>query len=147
MNIELKDIVGKWYIHFTNFPMWLKGNKKSPTFNYQIIEKKGIKKLKDMVSYTENNKEKTIKGVDTILNKKNTAFEWRGNGLLYFFKSKWEICHWEKDWFLIRFKKTLFTPSGYDVISRKGEIPEDLKIEILNTIQKEYDINDMIQIR
>ena len=36
----LELLQGRWYIHFSNFPMWLKGDKTNPTFNY-TIEKRG----------------------------------------------------------------------------------------------------------
>jgi hypothetical protein len=68
--LKLEELEGKWFIHFSNFPMWLKGDKTSPAFNYTI--------------------------------------EKRGEAILLL-DSQWAIVH---------FEKTLFTPEGYDVISR-----------------------------
>lgn len=122
--LKLSEIEGKWYIHFTNFPMWLKGNKSCPTFNYTEIQKKGKNALFDEVQYIQNGKQRSIKGYDFPLNRQNTDFEWRGKGLLALLKSKWQIIYLNpsKEWGIIHFDKTLFTPEGYDVISRSDSI-------------------------
>lgn len=120
MKIELQDLVGCWYINQSNFPMWLKGNKIKPTFNYTIQEKKGKKGLRDLVKYEQNGKPKSIQGFDTIVDPQNRAFIWRGKGWMSILTSQWSILHLtpNKEWAIIYFKKTLFTPEGYDVISR-----------------------------
>jgi hypothetical protein len=120
MKIELQDLEGRWYINQSNFPMWLKGDKTKPSLNYSIQEKGGKKGLLDAVEYEQNGKSKSIKGFDTILDTNNTQFVWRGKGLLAILTSKWSILHLapSKEWAIIYFQKTLFTPKGYDVISR-----------------------------
>lgn len=41
--IDLHDLEGKWYIHQSNFPMWLKGDKTSPAFNYiPLLKRKKV---------------------------------------------------------------------------------------------------------
>ncbi len=118
--LELNDLSGKWYIHLTNFPMWLKGDKTRPTFNYTVDEKNGKKGLLDEVIYQKNGKAKRIVGFDKPLNAHNTKFVWRGKGLMGLLKSKWEVLYFnpQEQWAIIYFEKTLFTPAGYDVISQ-----------------------------
>lgn len=53
-SINLQELEGKWYIISTNFPMWLKGDKINPNFNYKISEKDGVIGLIDEVKYTQN---------------------------------------------------------------------------------------------
>jgi lipocalin len=120
MKIELQELEGRWYINQSNFPMWLKGDKTKPTLNYTLQEKGGKKGLLDAVEYEQNGKAKSIQGFDSILDAHNTKFLWRGKGLLSLLTSEWSILHLapSQEWALIYFKKTLFTPKGYDVISR-----------------------------
>ncbi len=122
--LTLELLAGTWYIHFTNFPMWLKGDKLQPSFNYSIAEKNGKQGLTDIVRYQKNGKTKEIVGFDTPMNTENTQFKWRGKGLLALFVSRWEIKHYdeEQEWVLIYFSKTLVTPEGYDVITRKPKL-------------------------
>lgn len=121
--INLEALAGKWCIILSNFPMWLKGDKKNPTFNYKVIERDGILGLIDEVKYTQNGRTKSIKGFDKSLNFENTLFEWRGDGLLSILSSKWQILFLDttEQWAIIYFEKTLFTPKGYDVICRETQ--------------------------
>ena len=91
--ISLQDLSGKWYILQSNFPMWLKGDKTMPTFNYELVEKKGKQALFDQVKYLKNGKEKSIIGYDIPLDQQNVKFVWRGKGILGMLKSKWEIVY------------------------------------------------------
>lgn len=136
--VDLTSMEGKWYIHQSNFPMWLKGDKKSPTLNYRVKTTKEDTVLIDRVEYFKKNKLKDIKGISTPQNKENTAFEWRGNGILCLLRSKWNIVHMdeENDWALIYFEKTLFTPKGYDVLSRNPTLSDDVKSIIKETLIK-----------
>lgn len=137
-SIDLRDLEGKWYINQSNFPMWLKGDKTSPTFNYTIIKKKNGLYLADKVSYRKNGKTKSINGVDKSLDTANREFVWRGNGLLSLLKSKWKILHLEKNeqWAIIFFKQTLFTPKGYDVISRNPVLSPEVAQKIAATLSE-----------
>lgn len=122
--IDLKDLQGVWFINQSNFPMWLKGDKTNPTFNYQIQEKWRKKGLKDVVRYQQKGKGKSIQGFDSILDDNNTQFLWRGKGWLFFVTSRWSILYLSpnKSWAIIGFEKTWFTPKGYDIISRQKEL-------------------------
>lgn len=146
MKIELQDLEGRWYINQSNFPMWLKGDKTSPTFNYTIQEKGGKKGLLDVVEYQQNNTTKRIKGFDKVLDKQHTKFLWRGKGWMSILTSKWSIVHLSpnKEWAIIFFQKTLFTPKGYDVISRKKRLSSE-QIQALDIQIKKLDIQVGLQ--
>lgn len=136
--IDLRDLEGKWYINQSNFPMWLKGDKTSPTFNYTLLKKKKGVYLSDKVSYLKNGKIKSINGIDKPLDTTNREFVWRGNGLLSLLKSKWKILHLEvnEQWAIIFFKQTLFTPQGYDVISREPVLSPEVAQKIEATLNE-----------
>lgn len=125
--LKLNDLAGQWYIHFSDFPMWLKGDKRFPIFNYAPGKRAGTTGLHDTVQYMKNGKQKTIVGFDTPTDASNSAYVWRGKGLLSLLKSTWEILYVEpnQQWAIIHFQKTLFTPIGYDVIGRKRQLNED----------------------
>lgn len=123
--LKLEDLQGKWFIHFTNFPMWLKGDKTHPTFNY-TLSKDG---LTDVVLYEKKGKQKSIVGFDKPTDKTNRQFVWRGRGILALLKSKWQIVYMDEtlEWAVIEFEKTLFTPAGYDVISKNKKMTADIE--------------------
>ena len=135
--INLKNLEGKWYIILSNFPMWLKGDKTNTTFNYKISTKDGMKGLTDEVIYTQNRRQKSIKGFDIPLNELNNSFKWRGYGLLSLLSSKWQILHLDttKNWAIIYFERTLFTPKGYDIIAREKQLNEATLKEINNKLR------------
>lgn len=132
--LPLEALAGKWYINQSNFPMWLKGDKTHPTFNYTIEKRKDILGLKDEVIYSKKGQQKKIVGFDTPINETQTEFVWRGKGILGIAKSKWKVLYldMEENWGIIEFEKTLFTPAGYDVISRDKILSPDL----LKTIER-----------
>ncbi|WP_373513731.1 hypothetical protein [Persicitalea sp.] len=137
MRVQLTDLEGKWYIHYSDFPMWLKGDKLNPTFNYRYGKRGAVTGLHDEVVFTKNGKQKSIVGFDTPTDATNTSFVWRGKGLLSLVKSKWEILHLSSDkrWAIIHFEKTLFTPEGYDVISRDWHMDVTQQQEIHNKLK------------
>ena len=122
-------LAGSWFICFSNFPMWTKGNKTNPTFNYVIIRnKQNITVLSDEVRYIKQGKEKSIKGIDTQSTSDEHTFIWRGNGLLKLLTSTWKVALRDEEngqWAVIYFSKTLFTPAGVDIISRKSTLSID----------------------
>lgn len=130
--MKLSDLDGRWYIHYSDFPMWLKGDKLFPTFNYALGERGGVDGLHDTVQYVKNGKQKSIVGFDTPTDASNNAFVWRGKGLLSLLKSKWEIIYVEpnQQWAIVHFQETLFTPEGYDVIGRETELTQDQRQRI-----------------
>lgn len=117
---------GEWYITHSNFPMWLKGTKSDPTLNYASTPRPGV--LEDIVRYAEKGKQKVISGTDKAQNS-TLVFEWRGKGLLYLLKSRWKVEYIsERDWMILSFEKTLLTPAGHDMASRRKQVrPEQLE--------------------
>jgi len=124
--ISMHEIAGKWHVVETNFPMWLKGDKLNPTLNYTMVLRSDQEVLLDEVKYEQSGKIKTISGYDYPDTENPNGYIWQGKGLLYFFKSKWEIILADphKQWAVSWFSKTLFTPEGVEIISRTATLPE-----------------------
>lgn len=115
----IQFLIGTWFICSTNFPMWTKGDKLNPTFNYSLVEgKENV--LFDEVKYEQKGKQRSIEGYDKQ-QEDPSKFTWRGKGLLFIAKSKWQVVLKDPqgEWAVIYFSKTLFTPEGVDIISRK----------------------------
>jgi lipocalin len=132
--ISLPSFEGRWYINMSNFPMWLKGDKINPTFNYSLETKDGVAGLHADVQYYKKDKRKHVEGFDKPQNEFNTAFLWRGSGILKIVKSRWEIVAWEpsENWAIMHFEKTGFTPEGYDLFSRNKQ----LEATVMKSINK-----------
>ena len=132
LSVMLTTLAGTWFVVSTNFPMWTKGTKKEPAFHYTIEQRKGETVLDDKVTYRKNNKEKSISGIDRQDPENPNAFTWRGKGLLKIARSKWEVRLMDEDkqWAVIYFTKTLFTPEGVDVISRDRAISAETLVVI-----------------
>lgn len=132
MNPIFNILSGTWFIINSNFQMWLDGTKKNPTFNYTISEKNGKTFLIDEVKYHKNGKTKTINGFDYLNPNNDRAFTWQGKGFLAIAKSHWEIklIDEKNEWAVIWFSKTLFTPEGVDIISKKPQLNKSMLEEI-----------------
>lgn len=120
----LADLLpGTWTIAATNFPMWLTGEKTQPRFTYELVSEQPLV-LSDDVGYVEEGEEKHILGQDTW---RDDEFVWRGRKLLRLFASRWSVAGMSDEGSIavIRFSKSLVTPSGVDIIVREGvEHPE-----------------------
>jgi hypothetical protein len=136
--IPLHDLEGKWHIVLSNFPMWLKGDKTSPSLNYAVETKGTVTGLRDEVISQKRGKSQSIVGFDTPLDGANTRFLWRGKGLLSLLTSQWEIVHLEAhgEWAIIYFEKTLFTPEGYDVIARHKHLSPEILADIQSVLRE-----------
>ncbi len=134
----LQFLIGTWFVCSTNFPMWVKGDKIDPTFTY-TLENAEKKILYDEVKYVKKGREKSIKGYDRQDAEDASKFTWRGKGLLFIAKSKWQVVLQDPkgEWAVIHFSKTLFTPEGVDIISRKPKLSvaelQQIKDEMLKT--------------
>ena len=119
-------LIGTWFIISSDAPIWLKGDKTAPTLNYTLIEKKGAYTLLDETKYTKNGKRKTIAGYDHAAPADAAAFVWRGKGMLFFVTSKWRVCLQDEagEWAVIAYSKTLFTPEGVDIMSRRPALSQ-----------------------
>lgn len=140
---QLSKLEGTWYVNMSNFKMWLKGDKLNPKFIYSIKMNGDVVGLNDTVCYKKNNKDKTILGFDTPENETATKFTWRGKGLLFLFKSRWEIRFSNDQYTIIYFKKTIATDEGYDVISRQKKLDE-ATIASIKMKLKTLGINEML---
>lgn len=146
MNTLLQFLLGTWFICSTNFPMWLKGNKTHPTFNYSLAEGKGSNVLFDDVRFLKNGKQKSIQGYDYQDKVNDSLFVWRGKGLLRPLKSEWRVVMLdpEKNWMVIYFSKTLFTPEGVDIVSRTKDLTEDEIAHIKNEMLKDSVLKNQV---
>jgi hypothetical protein len=119
--LVMQWLIGTWFIISSDAPIWLKGNKESPTLNYTLQEKKSDYRMLDETKYSQKGKHKTIAGYDHSAPGKPKGFVWRGKGALFFVKSKWEVRLQDPagEWAVIYYSKTLFTPKGADILSRK----------------------------
>lgn len=145
-SLLLSDLEGRWYIQLTNFPMWLKGDKTNPTIHYSRMAINGIICLYDVVTYEKKGVVKSIIGCDHPLSSENISFEWQGMGKLSLLKSKWDVIYLSpgKDWSVIHFEKTWFTPSGYDVISKKFSL-SDAQREAFQKVLKILQIDALLK--
>jgi hypothetical protein len=132
LHLALSELVGRWHIIFTDFPMWLAGDKTEPTFNYGL-EGDG---LSDSVQYLKDSQPDSIKGHNTPLNSQNTSFQWRGRGLLWLISSHWDLKYVSPDrqWAVVHFGSTLFTPEGHDVIHRQRDLDTNTKTIITSQL-------------
>ena len=128
-------LAGRWFIQRSNFPMWLKGDKQHPTFDYVVEQRADGPVLIDTVGYEKNGVHKTIRGIDTPV-PGSAAFVWRGAGLLCLLTSHWDVLFVDeaRGWALIHFTKTLFTPEGYDVISRAPTMDEATQQQVTSKL-------------
>lgn len=135
-------LLGTWFICSTNFPMWTKGDKLNPTFNYSLVEGK-TEVMFDEVKFTKKGKPRSIKGYDRPDESDPSKFTWRGKGLLFIAKSKWQVVLKDPQgkWAVIYFSKTLFTPEGVDIISRVPKLTETQ----LKQIKAEMLKNELLQ--
>jgi|GEM_PF-991988 len=120
---------GTWRIVATTFPMWLSEKRSNPTFEYTLLSKTAANlTFSDDVSYhSTSGTRRHIRGVDTY-NARTGAFTWRGNGLLKPLKSTWRIRAVGEGYAIIQFSRSLFTPSGVDIITQSEM---DIVIETL----------------
>lgn len=133
MNAVLHFLIGTWFINYTNFPMWTKGNKVEPTFTYTLIKTSDNSELLfDEVKYKKKNKTHSIKGYDHPNKSDATTFIWKGKGILCLLKSKWKVALKDEggEWAVIYFSKTAFTPKGVDIISKNKTLSEKQFVEI-----------------
>lgn len=136
--LKLKELEGKWYVVRSNFPMWLKGKKTNPSFTYTITNKGKDTVLLDEVHYQKKSRWKSIVGYDKPADTQNRSFVWRGKGILAGLKSTWSILFLDSNqqWMIIHFKKTLFTPEGYDVISKSKRIDAETDRKISEKLKE-----------
>ncbi|MFT5824057.1 MAG: hypothetical protein ACI8ZM_005323 [Crocinitomix sp.] len=134
-SLRMADIEGVWYVNMSNFPMWLKGKRQNPRIKYTVISDN---KMLDEVTFEKKGKTKQIVGYDERSAEYKEGFIWQGKGLKSLFTSKWKILHYNKEYqvAVLAFEKTLFTPAGYDVISRKKAISPKVLLLVQQMLPK-----------
>jgi hypothetical protein len=112
--------------------MWKKARNVSISYS-ALASSSGPDKLDDLVTYQplSGDKVKTIRGTDTPAGP--GAWNWRGNGWLVIVGSHWEVLGWGEEeaegegdgeagkWVVTYFARTMFTPAGIDIYSRRKE--------------------------
>lgn len=115
---------GTWRVQATNFPMWLSGERHSPTFTYELVSPDPLVLSDDVCWFDGDGAEQHVLGVDRFT---AHGFLWRGRRLLSLFTSRWTVSGVsdDNDVVVIRFEKSLATPAGIDVIVRSdADVPE-----------------------
>ncbi|KAJ5585022.1 uncharacterized protein N7459_004822 [Penicillium hispanicum] len=146
-------LIGTWHVTHSSLPLW-KG-KRNVNITYQTLppDSAGVVKIDDRVRYQAvgSDKIKSVHGVDSPTPGDPGAWDWRGKGWLVIASSHWECLgfgHTDdgNQWIVTYFAKTLFTPAGIDVYSRKKEgLPPANIDEILHTL-KELGVNHITEL-
>ncbi|MCU1417943.1 MAG: hypothetical protein JWP32_2117 [Schumannella sp.] len=116
---------GRWTVKATNFPMWLSGERRDPVFEYGVVRQQPLT-LSDRVAYVDaSGRQKTITGTDRWTGQ---GFTWKMRGIAgLFVKSRWEVAGARQGLAVIRFEKSIATPSGVDVVVGEGVDATDLR--------------------
>ncbi|KAL9001496.1 MAG: hypothetical protein Q9169_000071 [Polycauliona sp. 2 TL-2023] len=143
---------GTWHVTHSTLPMWK--SKRNVSITYTPLPAPSSQ-IDDLVKYQTltSTKEKTIEGIDTpAAGAKGGEWDWRGKGWLKVASSHWEVLGWgdlnpdptfgedekqetaENQWVVTYFAKTMFTPAGIDIYSRRKE---GVGKELVEGIQKE----------
>ena len=119
---------GRWTIKATNFPMWLSGERREPSFQYGLQRESQLT-LSDEVAYVDaDGKLKSIRGTDHW---NGAGFTWRMRGIAgLFVRSRWEVAGIRHGLLVIRFEKSVATPSGVDVVVGDGVDATELRTVI-----------------
>ncbi|KFY00041.1 hypothetical protein V490_01509 [Pseudogymnoascus sp. VKM F-3557] len=144
------SITGTWHVTHSTLPMWKKA--RNVAITYAPLSEDANPKLDDTVTYqnlTSPNL-KTVSGIDTPAG--DGAWSWRGKGWLMIASSHWQFLGYGEGgegaegegWAVTYFQKTLFTPAGIDIYSRRKE---GLGAEMLQGITAALGQNESEEIR
>ena len=118
-------LTGTWHVTHSTLPLWKSKRNVNLTYTQLSPSSSGLSRLDDVASYQtlSSDKIQTIHGIDKA---SPGGWDWRGTGWLKVASSHWEILGYgELDggdrWAVSYFAKTMFTPAGIDVLSRKKE--------------------------
>lgn len=140
---SLEWLSGSWNVTHSTLPMWRKN--RNVRITYTPLAGTSPPHLDDLVTYQplSSSSLKTVRGVDKPFAVSNTAepsegaavaslgYHWRGKGWLMIASSTWEIlAHGAEEstgnaFVVTYFAKTLFTPAGLDIYSRKGRLKSE----------------------
>jgi hypothetical protein len=138
---SLEFISGTWHVTHSTLPMWKKNKNVKITYT-RLSTPAGA--LDDLVEYNpiDGHKQKTVRGVDTPDPTRHAAYNWRGKGLLMIASSHWEILGYGEDddgWMVTFFSKTVFTPAGVDIYSRRQGGLSERTLERIRAEMKRVD--------
>jgi hypothetical protein len=124
-----ETLAGKWHVTHSTLPLWK--DKRNVCITYTPLPDG---RIDDHATYQalSSPKIKSVDGIDTpSASAGEGVYDWRGKGWLKIASSHWEILgfgeeegHGEEkgnQWCVTWFEKTLFTPRGMDVYSRRKE--------------------------
>ncbi|EJT97316.1 hypothetical protein DACRYDRAFT_72195, partial [Dacryopinax primogenitus] len=136
---------GQWFLVRSTMDMWKTHKDTSMTYTlstpFPNLVYNDNKKFRSLSS-PSSKAPTSIDGISTLLptmggsEEHGANFKWRGVGfLLQMATSTWQILGYdlEEGWFVTWFDKTLFTPAGLDIYTRK---PDSLSAERLGEIVK-----------
>lgn len=126
----LADLLpGTWSVAATNFPIWLTGERREPTFSYELLATEPLVLADDVAYLTAEGAEKHIIGSNT---RAHEGFTWRGKGWLRFFASHWTVTGASDDATIaaIHFSRSIATPAGIDILVRAGVHHPELRAMI-----------------
>ncbi|KAL8835184.1 MAG: hypothetical protein Q9170_003430 [Blastenia crenularia] len=121
------QLVGKWYITHTTSEVW--HDKRNVVLTYTSLDPSASRpQLDDLITYQtlSSAKSKTMRGTDTPSPADPRAWTWRGNGMLKFVTSHWQILGFGEedrgeDWLVVWAQKSIFTPAVLNVCTRHKE--------------------------
>lgn len=151
---SLKFMQGTWHVTHSTLPMWKSKRNVKITYTPLPASTPGTPveetdRLDDVVSYQglDSDKVHTVHGVDKASGGSGVTdtWDWRGKGWLMIASSHWEVLGWadngaEQDsWVVTYFAKTLFTPAGIDIYSRRKEGLSESTVEDIKTALSRVD--------
>jgi hypothetical protein len=127
VDVVRTELPGAWQLSATNFPLWLDGGRRDPSFDYELRSAQPLR-FADRVSFIDGrDRAKTIAGADHW---RGDHFVWRGAGLLGVLTSRWTISWLADDVLVTHFEKSRMTPAGADVSIRSGSEHPELRRRI-----------------
>ena len=120
---------GRWTIKATNFPMWLSGETARPDVRVRAGARPAADLQRRASAYVDaDGKQKSIRGTD----------HWNGRGFTWKHarhrravrEARWEVAGARQGLAVIRFDKSIATPSGVDVVVAEGVDASELRSTI-----------------
>jgi hypothetical protein len=123
---------GTWVLAATNIPVWIDGQRLSPTFTWQLVSAAPIVLADDASWESRSGEARHVFGVDTQV---DGGFVWRGKGLQRLTSSSWQVAALSEDGGIatIRYSRSRLTAPGINVLVRSGVEPAEIRATIANS--------------
>lgn len=141
----LKLIEGRWYLQYSGSPMWSKLDISTVTFNYKLLHRGEKLALEDKVEYMKGGKMRFRLGYDYHYEDIPMTFKWKGIGVNRFFRNRFEISILTEDYMVLFFEKTITSPTGIDILTRRKEISPEYEKQIFSEIEKNQTVNQYLE--